>query len=94
MPARFRTGITEGIGDIINVGRRGLFLATETLPKPGEAVRIWFVDLHARPVEIFGEVIWTTAEREQARAVRAGFGMRLGHPSSAFQGFLEQLIRG
>ncbi len=94
LPARFRSGVVEGVGNIVNAGRRGLFLATETLPKSGDPVRLWFVDLHARRIEIFGEVIWTSAECTSGQARRAGFGMRLGHPSADFDGFLAQLIRG
>jgi hypothetical protein len=91
-PAAFEAGSLRGTGHLKNVSKDGVFVRSDTLPAPGEAVRLIFHDLLGSKVEVHGVVQWTTAQLPDPSVARSGFGLRIPQATDGFLDFFEQLI--
>ncbi len=91
VPASFESGELRGKGHVKNVSKGGVFLRADVLPESGSEIRILFHTQQGRKVEIWGTVVWSTAELNQPDA-RPGFGVRFEGVSEQFLEFYEQIL--
>lgn len=89
LPAAFTGRMAKAQGHVSRLSRKGLFFATETLPTPGELVRVAFLDHDGNKIKVNGTVRWTTA---QERRSASGFGMEIEDPPEAYLDFYETIL--
>lgn len=91
IPAAFNAANLKAKGYLSKLSRRGLFFATDQLPKPGVRVRVVFNDSHGNKISIGGSVRWNTA---QLPPKTSGFGMQIdGRPADYLEFYEELLVR-
>jgi hypothetical protein len=89
IPAAFSTPNIKAKGHVWKLSRKGLFFATDRLPKPGVRVRVVFNDPDGNKISIGGSVRWNTA---QLPPKVSGFGMEVeGRPQDYLE-FYEDLL--
>jgi Tfp pilus assembly protein PilZ len=87
--ALYETPSVRGEGHLWNISDTGMFIRTQTLPRPGEEIHI-VLDLTPSRMSLKGEVRWTTADRP---SVLSGFGVQLCEPPSEYRKLLVELAR-
>jgi len=86
-PVRFSCASAAGSAQLLNASQDGVFVSTESPPKPGEHVRIELT--RQRPsVHLEGEVRWNSLEAE---VLVCGFGVHLINPGAGYAQFIEHL---
>ena len=83
---RFLTDGLEAVGEIRNVSRAGLFVASSDLPRPGTITALQFQPPCGRLVDLRGEVRWNT-QGLVSPSIPAGFGVLLYEPPRAYREF-------
>ena len=92
IPTDFVAGPVRAQGKIRNLGSRGLFIRTESVPEEGDSIRLRFEAPDGEPVSVEGLVWWTTGERE-IRWDERGFGVQLLAASASYRTMIDRLIR-
>ncbi len=92
IPTDFVAGAVRAQGKIRNLGSRGLFIRTESVPEEGDSIRLRFEAPDGEPVSAEGLVWWTTGERE-LRWEEQGFGVCLLAASASYRAMIDRLIR-
>ena len=92
IPAKFSTQSISGTGHVKNLSKEGLFVRTNSLPKPGEEVSVIVLTPDRHKVEVVGLVRWTTAQLGGRTPAQPGFGVRIEHPTEAFLAFFAALL--
>ncbi len=88
----FVAGPVRAQGKIRNLGSRGLFIRTESVPAEGDSIRLRFEAPDGEPVSAEGLVWWTTRERER-RWGQQGFGVCLLAASASYRAMIDRMIR-
>ncbi len=89
MAAVFRTSLVEGKGWVTDLSRMGMFIASETLPEPGERIRVVFEDASGAKLDVRGTVRWNTGPEP---GPVSGFGIKLHKPSPEYLDLCQALI--
>ncbi len=92
IPTQFVAGSVRAQGNIRNLGSKGLFIRTGSIPEQGDPVLLRFEAPDGEPVSAEGLVWWTTGERE-LRWDEQGFGVRLLAASASYRTMVDRLIR-
>ena len=92
IPAAFRTDRMRGEGHVASLSSRGLFVASGSLPEPGEFVTVVFSDRSGSKIEVCGIVRWTTDQLPPEKCSKSGFGMYLEFVSDDYREFYEELL--
>ena len=91
IPAFFTSGSLHGDGYIKNLSKEGVFVRTDLLPEPGEAVQVLIKSPTGEKVEITGTVRWTT-EQFPGRDPQPGFGMYIEPMTDSYADFYQNLL--
>lgn len=94
IPATFVSGARYGNGYIKNLSPEGLFLRSAMLPAKGDLVSVVFFVPDGSKIEVFGTVLWTTAQVVGSEDVKPGFGMHIDQRNDAYLQFYEELLTG
>ncbi len=92
IPTDFVAGPVRAQGKIRNLGSRGLYIGTGSVPEEGDSIRLRFESPDGEPVSVEGLVWWTTGERE-LRWEEQGFGVCLLAASASYRTMIDRLIR-
>jgi hypothetical protein len=84
---RYAAEALEATGQLANVSRAGLFIASRELPRPGALTTIQFRFDGERIVDVRGLVRWTTQRRTSFAG--PGFGVSLQEPGREFFEFVR-----
>lgn len=84
---RFVAAGVEGLGQLADASRAGLFVRSGELPRTGSAVAVQFRSPTGVLVDLRGEVRWTTQGLAPA-AGAPGFGVQLHEPSREYREFV------
>jgi hypothetical protein len=87
IPVRFVADGVEGLGQLADASRAGLFVRSSELPRTGSAVAVQFRSPTGVLVDLRGEVRWTTQGLAPA-AGSPGFGVQLHEPSREYREFV------
>jgi hypothetical protein len=83
---RFLSESVEGIGQLKNTSRAGLFVASTQMPRPGAVVALQFRSPNGLLVDLRGEVRWTTQGLPNPD-LAPGFGVLLQEPPREYREF-------
>jgi hypothetical protein len=84
---RFVTEGFESVGDLTNLSRAGIFVASEDLPRTGAAVTLQFEPPSGQTVSLRGEVRWLSSGGESGEP--RGFGVALREPAREYREFYQ-----
>ena len=65
----------------MDLSRAGMFIASETLPEPGERIRVVFEDASGAKLDVRGTVRWNTGPEP---GPVSGFGIKLHKPGPEY----------
>jgi hypothetical protein len=82
---RFVTEGVESVGDLTNLSRAGIFIASEELPRVGAPVALQFEPPSGDTVNLRGEVRWLSQGGEPGEP--RGFGAVLREPAREYREF-------
>ena len=92
IPVRFVAEGSEGVGQLKNVSRAGLFVRSNDLPRPEAGISLQLeVPGTGTSINLRGEVRWTTDGSGTADA-SPGFGVQLHEPSREFTEFFRWAV--
>ena len=91
IPAMFMCGGMTSEGYVKNLSKEGLFLRTESLPKPGEPVHVLLRPPEGERVEVKGVVCWTT-DQVPDRSPQKGFGMLIDAPTTEYLELFQNVL--
>jgi hypothetical protein len=94
IPARFETASVKSGGYVKNLSKEGLFVRSDVLPMPGDAVTVRFETPEGRKLELAGVVRWTTAQIGDPEHVKGGFGVQLDAEDGDWASFFEEVLLG
>ncbi len=89
MAAVFRTSLVEGQGNVMDLSQAGMFIASETLPEPGEGIRVVFEDASGAKLDVRGTVRWNTGPEPDPVS---GFGIQLHKPGPEYLVFCQAVV--
>lgn len=87
--AGFATKTLRGHGQVVNLSKAGMFIASDELPRPGESIKVLFEDATGAKLEVAGNVRWTTEDDD---VDISGFGMKIEKPSRDYLDFCDELL--
>ena len=89
MAAVFLTSQVKGQGKVMDLSRFGMFIASESLPEPGEGICVVFEDASGAKLDVRGTVRWNTGPE---LAPVSGFGIKLDKPGPEYLELCQALI--
>ena len=89
----FEAGPVKASGEIGNVGPRGLFVGTPSIPETGEKVELRFEEPGGQQVDVTGVVWWTTDCQQIPGGQPPGFGVLLVNAGETYRELLRSLRR-
>ena len=92
IPTEFVAGTVKAQGKIRNLGSKGLFIRTGTIPEQGDPVLLRFEAPDGEYVAAEGLVWWTTRAHEIGQDEQ-GFGVCVLTTSSSYRALLDRLTR-
>ncbi len=87
IPVRFIAHGVEGLGQLADASRAGLFVRSNELPRTGAPIAVQFRSPTGVLVDLRGAVRWTTQGLASANG-SAGFGVQLQEPSREYREFV------
>lgn len=95
LKARFKACGKLGEGKVRNLSLGGLFVATSSVPPPGESVRVGFRLPNGRVADVSGLVWWNTVQGGNAgKSHRAqGFGLRVVDSNPEYENGVREMIQ-
>ena len=102
IPTQFVAGSVRAQGNIRNLGSKGLFIRTGSIPRQGDRVLLRFEAPDGECVAAEGLVWWTTRTQEIGRNEEGfgvtcpdeqGFGVCVLNTSTSYRTLLDRLIR-
>ncbi len=89
LQAGFGTETLSALGQIVNLSKAGMFIASDELTEPGDTIKVRFEDANGAKMAVIGTVRWTTAADE---GDLSGFGIKIAKPPADYLAFCEELL--